>query len=198
MSREALQESLSALMDNEADELEVRRILAAEAGGELHASWSRYQLARAALHREAVLPNFSVAAAVSVALADEPVPGMTSASQASRWTNGWARLAVAASVTVAVLGGVRLYNQDELAGAQLAQQAAPLQVTQPQTQGPAILAGYSESPQQTPRSAAAPGNDSEWLRQRYPHYLQQHAQQGGSAAADGTLPYARGASVDGR
>ena len=42
MSREALQESLSALMDNEADELEVRRILAAEAGGELHASWSRY------------------------------------------------------------------------------------------------------------------------------------------------------------
>lgn len=198
MSHEALQESLSALMDNEADELEVRRILAAEAGGELHASWSRYQLARAALHREAVLPNFSVAAAVSVALADEPVPGMTSASQASRWTNGWARLAVAASVTVAVLGGVRLYNQDELAGAQLAQQAAPLQVTQPQTQGPAILAGYSESPQQTPRSAAAPGNDSEWLRQRYPHYLQQHAQQGGSAAADGTLPYARGASVDGR
>ncbi len=198
MSHEALQESLSALMDNEADELEVRRILAAEAGGELHASWSRYQLARAALHREAVLPNFSVAAAVSAALADEPVPGMTSASQASRWTNGWARLAVAASVTVAVLGGVRLYNQDELAGAQLAQQAAPLQVTQPQTQGPAILAGYSESPQQTPRSAAAPGNDSEWLRQRYPHYLQQHAQQGGSAAADGTLPYARGASVDGR
>lgn len=198
MSREALQESLSALMDNEADELEVRRILAAEAGGELHASWSRYQLARAALHREAVLPNFSVAAAVSVALADEPVPGMTSASQASRWTNGWARLAVAASVTVAVLGGVRLYNQDELAGAQLAQQAAPLQVTQPQTQGPAILAGYSESPQLAPRSTAAPGNDSEWLRQRYPHYLQQHAQQGGSAAADGTLPYARGASVDGR
>lgn len=198
MSREALQESLSALMDNEADELEVRRILAAEAGGELHASWSRYQLARAALHREAVLPNFSVAAAVSAALADEPVPGMTSASQASRWTNGWARLAVAASVTVAVLGGVRLYNQDELAGAQLAQQAAPLQVTQPQTQGPAILAGYSESPQLAPRSTAAPGNDSEWLRQRYPHYLQQHAQQGGSAAADGTLPYARGASVDGR
>lgn len=198
MSREALQESLSALMDNEADELEVRRILAAEAGGELHASWSRYQLARAALHREAVLPNFSVAAAVSVALADEPVPGMASASQASRWTNGWARLAVAASVTVAVLGGVRLYNQDELAGAQLAQQAAPLQVTQPQTQGPAILAGYSESPQLAPRSTAAPGNDSEWLRQRYPHYLQQHAQQGGSAAADGTLPYARGASVDGR
>ena len=198
MSHEALQESLSALMDNEADELEVRRILAAEAGGELHASWSRYQLARAALHREAVLPNFSVAAAVSAALADEPVPGMTSASQASRWTNGWARLAVAASVTVAVLGGVRLYNQDELAGAQLAQQAAPLQVTQPQTQGPAILAGYSESPQLTLRSAAAPGNDSEWLRQRYPHYLQQHAQQGGSAAADGTLPYARGASVDGR
>lgn len=198
MSREALQESLSALMDNEADELEVRRILAAEAGGQLHASWSRYQLARAALHREAVLPNFSVAAAVSAALADEPVPGVVSAPSASRWTSGWARLAVAASVTVAVLGGVRLYNQDELTGAQLAQQATPLQMTQPQTQGPAILAGYSESTQVAPRAPAAPGNDSAWLRERYPHYLQQHAQQGGSAAASGTLPYARGASVDGR
>ena len=198
MSREALQESLSALMDNEADELEVRRILAAEAGGELHASWSRYQLARAALHREAVLPNFSVAAAVSAALTDGPALGITPAPQASRWTNGWARLAVAASVTVAVLGGVRLYNQDELNGAQLAQQATPLQMTQPQTQGPAILAGYSESTQLAPRAPAAPGNDSAWLRERYPHYLQQHAQQGGSAATNGTLPYARGASVDGR
>ena len=67
----------------------------------------------AALHREAVLPNFNVAVAVSAALADEPVPGVVSAPSASRWTSGWARLAVAASVTVAVLGGVRLYNQDD-------------------------------------------------------------------------------------
>ena len=45
MSREALQESLSALMDNEADELELRRVLAAcGEDAEMRAAWSRYQL----------------------------------------------------------------------------------------------------------------------------------------------------------
>lgn len=195
MSREALQESLSALMDNQADELEVRRILAAEADNELHATWSRYQLARAALHREAILPNFSVAAAVSAALADEPAPARALSAPVSRLHSGWARVAVAASVTVAVLAGVRLFNQEQLVGAQVAQQATPLPALQVPLQGPAMLAGYGPSLQAAPRAGNAPGNDSAWLRQRYPHYLQQHGQLRG---AEGALPYARAASVDGR
>ena len=53
MSREALQESLSAVMDNEADELELRRVLAAAGDdAELRGTWSRYQLARAVMHKE--------------------------------------------------------------------------------------------------------------------------------------------------
>lgn len=39
MSREALHESLSAVMDNEADELELRRVLAGD-NPELRATWS--------------------------------------------------------------------------------------------------------------------------------------------------------------
>ncbi len=50
MSREALQESLSAVMDNEADELELRRVLNAIDDAETRATWSRYQVARAAMH----------------------------------------------------------------------------------------------------------------------------------------------------
>ena len=41
MSREALQESLSAVMDNEADELELRRVLNAVDDAETRATWSR-------------------------------------------------------------------------------------------------------------------------------------------------------------
>lgn len=53
MSREALQETLSAVMDNEADELELRRVLAAcGEDAELRSTWSRYQLARSVMHRE--------------------------------------------------------------------------------------------------------------------------------------------------
>ena len=70
MSREALHESLSAVMDNEADELELRRVLAGD-NPELRATWSRYQLARAAMHKELIEPRLDIAAAVSAALADE-------------------------------------------------------------------------------------------------------------------------------
>lgn len=65
MSREALQETLSAVMDNEADELELRRVLAAcGEDAELRSTWSRYQLARSVMHREPTLPKLDIAAAV--------------------------------------------------------------------------------------------------------------------------------------
>lgn len=71
MSREALQETLSAVMDNEADELELRRVLAAcGEDAELRSTWSRYQLARSVMHREPTLPKLDIAAAVSAALAE--------------------------------------------------------------------------------------------------------------------------------
>lgn len=74
MSREALQETLSAVMDNEADELELRRVLAAcGEDAELRSTWSRYQLARSVMHREPTLPKLDIAAAVSAALADGPL-----------------------------------------------------------------------------------------------------------------------------
>ena len=71
MSRETLQESLSAVMDNEADQLELRRVLAVSEDGELRGTWSRYQIARAAMRRELVVPQLDIASAVSAALADE-------------------------------------------------------------------------------------------------------------------------------
>src|SRR5690606_7472372 len=121
MSREALQESLSAVMDNEADELELRRVLAAAGDdAELRGTWARYQMARAVMHKELLEPRLDIAAAVSAALADEPTPGKVGGAP---WRT-LGRVAVAASVTLAVLVGVRFYNQDELAGAQLAQQGS--------------------------------------------------------------------------
>ena len=57
MSREALQESLSAVMDNEADELELRRVLGASNDADLRATWSRYQVARAVMHKDLLVPK---------------------------------------------------------------------------------------------------------------------------------------------
>ncbi len=197
MSREALQESLSAVMDNEADELELRRVLAASEEPELRATWSRYQIARAVMHKELLEPRLDIAAAVSAALADEALPAQATGS---RW-RGLGRLAVAASVTVAVLAGVRFYNQDELSGAQLAQQASQPSLVMPQVQGPAVLAGYStgtEPMPQGPQLSVQQQPASGWHEQRLPAYLRQHAQQAAASGADSALPYARAASLESR
>lgn len=165
MNRETLQESLSAVMDNEADELELRRVLSASEGEDVRANWARFQVARAAMHKELLVPRLDIAAAVSAALADEAAP-----AKASTPWRGLARLAVAASVTVAVLAGVRLYNQDEM-GTQLAQQSVaqpvPAAVTAPQAKGPAVLAGYTEETTTLEAPAAnAQQNRSDWQEQQ--------------------------------
>lgn len=196
MSREALHESLSAVMDNEADELELRRVLAGD-NPELRATWSRYQLARAAMHKELIEPRLDIAAAVSAALADEAAPAQP---QRSGW-KGLGRLAVAASVTVAVLAGVRLYNQSDVAGPQLAQQAAQPSISVPQAnQGPTVLAGYSEGQAEVPAQTAADNTPIErWHEERLPAYVRQHAQQAAfGTGSDSALPYARAASMEER
>ncbi len=199
MSREALHESLSAVMDNEADELELRRVLAADGDDEMRATWSRYQIARAAMHRELIEPRLDIASAVSAALAEEPAPAAAKPVR-SGW-RGLGRLAVAASVTVAVLAGVRLYNQNKVAGPQLAQQAPQPGIAVPQTnQGPAVLAGYSEgsaSEQAQGNAAQAPAEG--WHEQRLPTYVRQHAQQAAfGSGTESALPYARAASMEDR
>lgn len=195
MSREALQESLSAVMDNEADELELRRVLGASNDAELRATWSRYQVARAAMHKDLLVPKLDIAAAVSAALENDATPVAQEKVVRGPWRS-LGRVAVAATVTVAVLAGVRFYNQDDVSGAQLAQQDQP-SITLPQAQGPAILAGFKTSDEQ-PAVETVSAEGEGWHEQRLPEYLRQHGQQSASGAAENALPFARSASVEER
>lgn len=195
MSREALQESLSALMDNETDELELRRVLAASGEGEVRATWARYQVARAVMHKELLEPRLDLAAAVSAAFADEPA--LAGSKPRLPW-RGLGRLAVAASVTVAVLAGVRMYNQDDLATTQLAQRdALPLLQARP-LQGPAVLAGYTTNSVVVPQGQGVTDAQQRWQQQHLPAYVRQHAQQAAFIGTQSALPYARAASLEGR
>lgn len=158
MSREVLGESVSAVMDGEADELELRRVLAAAGEDpEVRARWGRYQLARSVLHKQTVMPGLDLAAAVSAAIAAEAAPAAAPVVQAKSPWQQIGRLAVAASVALAVLAGVRFYNsQDDAAGMapQLAQQAQPVLPVVSAPQGPAVLASFpapaAEEPAQQP------------------------------------------------
>jgi sigma-E factor negative regulatory protein RseA len=186
MSREALHETLSAVMDNEADDLELRRALVASDEREVRETWARYQVARAAMHKELLMPKLDLASAVAAAIAQEETP----AKVERRPVRGLARVAIAASVTVAVLAGVSLYNQDDVGSPQLAAQSGQPAIEAPQAQGPAVLAGYKAGSVEAP---AAEDADSNWHEERLPEYVRQHAQQ-----SEGASPLAREVGSDNR
>jgi sigma-E factor negative regulatory protein RseA len=110
-----LAESLSALVDNQASELELQRILkASQSDLEVNATWSRYQVAGAVMRGE--MPAFELndfAARISAAIdAEETHTGATVGAvtpvKRPHWFQNIARFAVAASVA----GGVILFAQN--------------------------------------------------------------------------------------
>lgn len=196
MSRDALHESLSALMDGEASELEIRRLMRDGADDpSLRERWQHWHVARSAMHDELQWPKLDLAARVSAALQDEPAPRVENA-----WYNRLpARLAVAASVTLAVLGGLQFAQLGQPEGVpQLAQQEVPtLTVPGQSLPGPAVLAGYQPVSAESPKRAQS-ALDNRWHQERMPLYLRQHLQQSSAAQGHAQLPLARAASFEGR
>lgn len=111
-------EELSALMDGEASELEVRRVLGnIEKDQALCQKWTRYQLASSVLkgetHGQAQhWQSFDVSARVSAALETEPALQVVATKK--RFSAGlvkpFANVAVAASVSAAVILGWQTYQ----------------------------------------------------------------------------------------
>lgn len=204
MRSESLRETMSALMDDEAEQLELRRVLhASEQDEEVRRTWERYQLARSVMHKEPWQTGVDLSAAIAAALADEPALQMQAEPvRSSRWKLQLGRVAVAASVTVAVLVGVRMVNQDvtvepsmasierSVPVATVAAVAAP--VASPARPG-AVLAGYSAQPDQAEQNK--PAGPSAWQEQRIGNYLRRHAESSAQAAPQ-LVPYARAASLE--
>lgn len=120
---QVLAEAISALMDNQASELELQRILkASEQDAEVKATWSRYQIASAALRGElrgeqAPIVMSDFAARISAAIDEEDAlvaqPVTTSSSQAKPQQGWWyqlGRVALVASVAGGMVLGVNQYN----------------------------------------------------------------------------------------
>ncbi len=115
---ERLKESLSALLDGEADELELQRLLAQSERGELRSLWSRYHQVRNVFGIEdARLHTLDVSHAVARAIGNHELAApltSTSASQqqalvrARRESRIWKMGAVAASVVGAFVLGLSL------------------------------------------------------------------------------------------
>lgn len=130
---ENLRESISALMDDEANELEVHRVLAnMEQSNEVRDTWKRFQLASMAMKGR--LPehiDFDISESVAAAIADEEVEleSVRQKGSSGRWgavLKPLTSVAVAASVAFAVVFGALQFNRDGTGGVPgLAEQSMP-------------------------------------------------------------------------
>ena len=124
-----LRESISALMDDEANEMEVHRVLSKMEDDEFRNTWKRYQTVRSVMNGQ-VDNNLQIdiSKGVSEAIAneslelDEGIPMQSASSNEvvrpvwDRFTKPLTSVAVAASVAFVVVFGVSQLNQDDGTG----------------------------------------------------------------------------------
>ncbi|WP_136064902.1 sigma-E factor negative regulatory protein [Modicisalibacter radicis] len=109
-----LRESLSALMDNEGDELELRRTLKSlDESPETADVWRRYHLARSLMQRDHEIDSrVDLSAGVMARIAQEPTPTLHEPAEVRRHggLSFAGSAAVAATVSLLVISGVQVYN----------------------------------------------------------------------------------------
>lgn len=106
-----MKEKLSALVDNELDDLDERRVMAALArDADLRRTWERYHLVRSALHRDldALIPP-DMAERVAARIGMEPV-NTTGSFPRRNITRYAGTFAIAASVAAIAIAGVQWLN----------------------------------------------------------------------------------------
>lgn len=178
---QTLAESISALMDNQASELELQRILkASEQDAEVKATWSRYQIASSFLRGEQVIggqlrdeqvpvissdfaARISAAIDAEEALVAQPAPAAKKAQQG--WFYQLGRVALVASVAGGMVLGVNQMNATDPTASQIASNTAvapvaveptvtlPSGINSPaiNTRTVAVQTGYETRPQENRR-----------------------------------------------
>ncbi len=107
---EQMRESISAMVDGEAQQLEMQRMLkASESDASVRDQWQRYQMASSLLKRQAdqVSLDAELADRVLVALSEEAELQQESAPKATAWWKPVGGFAVAASLSMMMVLGVQ-------------------------------------------------------------------------------------------
>lgn len=217
---QTLAESISALMDNQASELELQRILkATEQDAEVKAIWSRYQIASSALRGDktpvftsSVMSDFS--ARLSAAIdAEETFSAQPAAVEKSKAQQGWfyqlGRVALVASVAGGMVLGVNQFNSGNPDSSQIASNIAaepapvestvslPSGINSPliNTRNVAVQTGYETRPETRrvmfqPRQATTVVSDEEVSRY-VNQMIKAHSDNAAMNSGQGVLPYAR-------
>ena len=204
---EHLRESVSALMDGEADELELRRLLAAENTDQVNSSWSRYHLVRGTLQnteQNAEFRHLDISQQITMAIAEEASATPEQADQSSPWWKPAAGFAVAASVAVAVVFGVQMvgqsnpgFNANSIAASSqpvVSTRAYPVQAVSMQASSAGAVSLFStELPGGVTASKAAADLETQ---KRLEKYMLRHTERAALNNGQGVISFARVASFE--
>lgn len=196
----SLKESLSAMADGEASELELRRILQTMNNGESEADalrdrWQRYQLASAAMRKQPAMLDIDVSSAISEAVQSEPTHSASKTKESGKKPSiliNLARLGIAASIAGAMVIGLQsVPEQDDvqLADSQfngLALNTKPVSInSQPVSNNPAPLVIDQKHLSQ------AQAEQYKQLQLDLNRLMSEHAQNASQNTQFGILPYAK-------
>ncbi|MEH6518402.1 MAG: sigma-E factor negative regulatory protein [Halioglobus sp.] len=191
---EKLRESLSALMDDEANELELERVLSQiDQNEDLRQVWSRFNSTRVVLAGEqAGLVQTDISRRVKAALSDEQSAVTSGLWQ--RMMRPVASFAVAASVAATVvIGGqqlVQLSGGDSTASQAVASGVSPIGFVNSLGARP-LQASYGNTSAVPVLSPATRTAYAELARQRMKAYSQEHAEHSALNTPQGLIPFAR-------
>lgn len=183
---ERLKETLSAMMDDQADELSVRRLFSHPDQQQVRSQWQRWQRVRDLMH-DGSLESVDVSAGVRDTLAGRPTqaPSSPTAPASGRRLPVW-RWPVAAMVAMALVLGFGAgagWNESELTPALMAQQ----------DRAAGGITGAESGA--IPEVALQGLNQDQW--EHLSRYLLEHAQHSSLGAGPGSVGYARLTSVSG-
>lgn len=184
---EQIKESLSVLMDGEANELDMARVLKNSADSELRSTWTRYHIARQVL-REGSGKYLRVDISSRVMAALETEPEIKPVARWHSFLRPVTSMAVAASVFASVLVGSQFYGLlggVEAGSPELAARVSTVGMVNT-LGGSAVRAGY------TPRYA----DYDQMAKQRLQRYMLIHSEEAALNAPQGMMPYARVASFE--
>ncbi len=193
---EKLRESLSAVMDDEADELELQRVLKQIGGdAELRQTWVRYNAARTVMHGQAAGDlNMDISGRVREAI-EQDADKLLQPTLRQRLARPVASFAVAASVAATVvIGGQQLAqigSAEDPYGSQSVASAGSSPVGLVNSFG-AMPVQASYGTQSVPVLQPATRTAyKELARQRMQMYMQEHAEHAALNSPHGLMPFAR-------
>lgn len=197
---EQLRESLSSLMDGEASEQDIERVLDNLQDPRVRSAWHSYHMARWGLGGGVGPGSDELTGRIMAAVDAEPAHTLQPQDAApveirpvgswQRFSRPLASFAVAASVFAVVLVGSRFVGEGAgQADPFTADRASPTGMVNT-LGGAAVRAGYASPPVQ--RVAPTPASDYNAIaRERLQRYMLQHTEEAALNAPQGMMPYAR-------